>query len=251
MSPGYQQDTRQAMRLNRILSSAGLTSRRGADQLIREGRVRVNGQPVKELGTVALWGLDRIEVDGRLVPQPFERCHLMLNKPFGYVCSLKDPEGRPLVIDLLRGVSQRVYPVGRLDFDTLGLLLLTNDGDWAYRLTHPKYRVPRTYKVTVDAKITDHALGLLRKGIPLKDGPSGPSRTCLIARNQRQSIIRITITQGRNRQVRRMMDAVGYKVVHLTRIAFGNLRLGDLKVGQYRRLESYEVKSMKSLVGLA
>ncbi len=166
------------------------------------------------------------------------------------MCTLKDPQGRPLVTDLLRDIPQRVYPVGRLDFDTLGLLPLTNDGEWAYRMMHPRYQVPRTYKVTVAGEITEEAVRLLRKGVQLEDGPSGRSRTTVISRNPRQSILRITITQGKSRQVRRMFDAVGYDAVHLIRTGFGNLTLGDLKVGEYRHIETEEVVSLKKMVGM-
>jgi 23S rRNA pseudouridine2605 synthase len=232
------------------LASAGLTSRRKADEWIKAGRVKVNGQVVNELGARAAWGVDRIEVDCEGIPKPGARLYLLLNKPFGYICTLKDPQGRPLVTDLLRDIPQRVYPVGRLDFDTLGLLLLTNDGEWAYRMMHPRYQVPRTYKVTVAGEITDEAVRLLRKGVQLEDGPSGRSRAAVISRNPRQSILRITITQGKSRQVRRMLDAVGYETVHLIRTGFGNLTLADLKVGEYRHIETEEVVSLKKMVGM-
>jgi len=232
------------------LSAAGLASRRNADEMIRSGRITVNGEPVKTLGVSAVWGVDSIRVDGREIPAPSQRVYLILNKPFGYICALKDPGGRPLVSDLVKDIPQRVYPVGRLDFDTLGLILLTNDGEWAHRLTHPRYHVPRTYKVTVTGRITDLALANLKKGILLEDGPSGPSRTDLIVRNDRQSIIRMTIRRGKSRQVRRMVEATGFRVVHLMRTAFGNLQLGDLKIGSYRHLTAEEVRATKKLVGM-
>ena len=241
---------RKKERLNQILSLTGLTSRRKADELIKSGRITVNGRLITQLGTRAVWGSDLIEVDGKEISRPSERLYLILNKPFGYICSLNDPEGRPIVSDLLNGIPQRVYPVGRLDFDTLGLLPLTNDGEWAYRLTHPKYHVSRTYKATVAGRIADEAIDILKKGIELEDGPSGRSKVTLITRNERQSVVRITIARGKTRQVRRMLEAVGYKVVHLMRIGFGKLRLGDLKVGKYRHLETIEVESMKKLVGM-
>lgn len=210
----------------------------------------VNGKPVTELGAKAVWGIDRIQVDGKDIPNPSPRIYLMLNKPFGYICSLKDPEGRHQVTELLTGIPQRVYPVGRLDFDSLGLLLFTNDGECAYRLTHPKFEVPRTYKVTVSGEITEVALNRLRKGVQLEDGPSGESKIALISINHNQSVFRITICQGRSRQVRRMVEAVGFNVVHLVRTGFGSLRLGELKVGEYRFLEKEEVASLKRMVGL-
>lgn len=232
------------------MASAGLTSRRKADEWIKAGRVKVNGHVVNELGARAVWGVDRIEVDCEGIPKPSPRLYLLLNKPFGYICTLQDPQGRPLVTDLLRDIPQRVYPVGRLDFDTLGLLLLTNDGEWAHRMMHPRYQVPRTYKVTVAGEITDEAVRLLKKGVQLEDGPSGRSRPTVISRNPRQSILRITITQGKSRQVRRMLDTVGYDTVHLIRTGFGNLTLGDLKVGEYRHIETEEVVSLKKMVGM-
>ena len=210
----------------------------------------VNGQLVTEPGVRALWGFDSIIVDGQEIPKPTQRTYVMLNKPFGYICALSDPQRRPLVSDLLKEIPQRVYPVGRLDFDTLGLLLLTDDGEWAHRLTHPRYRVPRTYKVTVAGPLTDDAIRELRKGVPLEDGESAGSKLTLIARNERQSIIRMTITQGKSRQVRRMLEAVEYRVIHLIRTGFGMLGLGSLKVGEYRHLETEEVATMKKLVGL-
>ncbi|MBW1738149.1 MAG: rRNA pseudouridine synthase, partial [Deltaproteobacteria bacterium] len=163
---------------------------------------------------------------------------------------LKDPQGRPLVTDILEDIPQRVYPVGRLDFDTLGLLLLTNDGEWAHRLTHPRYRVPRTYKVTIAGKITDQALNRLRKGVRLKGGSSGSTKLSPVSLSEKQSVFRMTITQGKSRQVRRMLEAVGHEVIHLIRIGFGMLTLGNLKVGEYRYLETDEIASMKKLVGL-
>ncbi|NQT54851.1 MAG: rRNA pseudouridine synthase [Desulfobacteraceae bacterium] len=241
---------REKTRLNQILSLAGLTSRRKADELIKSGRITVNGRLITQLGTRAVWGSDLIEVDGKEISKPSERLYLILNKPFGYICSLNDPEGRPIVSDLLSGIPQRVYPVGRLDFDTLGLLPLTNDGEWAYRLTHPKYHVSRTYKATVTGRIGDEAIDILKKGVKLEDGPSGRSKVTLITRNERQSVVRITIARGKTRQVRRMLEAVEYKVIHLMRIGFGNLKLGNLKVGEYRHLETIEVESMKKLVGM-
>ena len=239
---------KKAQRLNKILSSAGITSRRQADQWISAGRVAVNDLVVREMGSTAVWGNDSIKVDGKEIPESPGKLYLLLNKPFGYICSLQDPEGRPLVTDLLKKIPQRVYPVGRLDFDSLGLLLLTNDGEWAYRLTHPKYQIPRTYKVTMEGKIADPAMNRLRDGVLLHDGPSGFSRVTLLSRNERQSLIRMTIAQGRNRQIRRMLEAVGHRVVHLVRISYGNIQLGNLKSGQYRFLKDEEIRAMKKFV---
>jgi 23S rRNA pseudouridine2605 synthase len=241
---------KQAQRLNRILSLAGITSRRKADDLIKSNRVMVNGRLVKEPGVRAIWGSDRICVDGQEIPKPTERLYLMLNKPFGYISSLSDPQGRPLVTELLRDIPQRVYPVGRLDFDTLGLLLFTNDGEWAHHMIHPRFRVPRTYKVTVAGNVRDESVNLLRKGVQLEDGSKVKSKANVITRSERQSILRITITEGKSRQVRRMLEAAGYSVIHLIRTGFGKITLGNLKVGEYRYLDTQEVEEMKKLVGM-
>jgi pseudouridine synthase len=238
-------------RINRILSLAGLASRRKADELIKAGRLRINGLVIREPGTRALWGIDSIKLDGKEIRKPFERLYIMLNKPFGYICALSDPAQRPIVSDLLKDIRERVYPVGRLDFDTLGLLLLTNDGEWAHRLTHPRYHVPRTYKITLEGKITDVTLNRLRRGIRLEDGPTGPCKVTPIWQDEQKSIIRMTVAMGRSRMIRRMLDAVGYRVIHLIRTGFGILELGELKIGNYRHLETHEIQAMKKMVGMA
>jgi 23S rRNA pseudouridine2605 synthase len=237
-------------RLNKVLSAAGITSRRKADEWIIKGRVTVNGQLITQLGFRVAYGEDRICVDGKELQAPLERVYIMLNKPFAYISSLNDPEGRPVVTDLLQGIPQRIYPVGRLDFDSLGLLLFTNDGEWTYRLTHPSYQIPRTYKATVEGEIHKDTLDILRRGVQLDDGPSGPATATLIGQDRGRSQVRMTITQGRPRQVRRMFDAINCQVIHLIRIGFGSLRLGDLKVGKYRHLATDEVYKMKNSVGL-
>lgn len=215
------------------------------------GRVTVNGKQVREPGARAVWGEDSIKLHGRDVRKPSERIYVLLNKPFGVVSSLRDPERRPVVTDLVKGIGERVYPVGRLDFDTLGLLILTNDGDLAHRLAHPRYHVPRTYKVTVEGSLSSESLNSLRKGVVLEDGFSGPSKVTVIQKGTERSMIRMTITRGRSRLVRRMVEAAGHKVIHLLRTGFGSLELGHLKVGAYRFLEAEEVESLKKLVGLA
>jgi pseudouridine synthase len=240
-----------SQRINRILSLAGKASRRKADELIKSGRIMLNGRIVTELGTKATWGKDSIRLDGEEIPKPSDRTYLILNKPFGYICSLNDPQKRPVVTDLIRDEKHRVYPVGRLDFDSLGLLILTNDGDLAHRLTHPRYHIPRTYKVTVDGTLTEETLRSLRKGLRLEDGFSGRSKASLVKQSGGKSVIRLTISQGRNRLVRRMMEAVGYKAVHLIRTGFGDLELGNLKIGRYRYLTTQEVLSLKKSVGLS
>jgi len=218
----------QSQRINRILSLAGITSRRKADDWIRSGRITVNGRLLNEPGTRATWGIDRICVDGQEIPKPSARIYLLLNKPFAYMSSLSDPQGRPLVTDLLMGVPQ----------------------EWAHRMTHPRFQVPRTYKVTVPGIINDESVALLRKGVQIPDGSTARSKTSVITRSARQSVLRMTITEGKSRQVRKMVEAVGHSVVHLIRTGFGIITLGDLKVGEYRHLETVEVESMKKLVGM-
>lgn len=240
----------QTLRLNRILSLAGAASRRKADELIQAGRVSVNSAVVREPGTRAVWGRDSIRLDGEELRKPAARVYVALNKPFGYVTTLRDPEGRPVVSDLLKGVGERLYPVGRLDFDTLGLLILTNDGDLAHRLAHPRYHVPKTYKATVEGVISDEKLEVLRRGVPLEDGFSGPAKVTAIQRGGGRSMIRMTITRGRSRLVRRILEATGNRVIHLVRIGFGVLDLGGIKVGDYRFLESHEVEALRKQVGL-
>ena len=227
-----------------------MTSRRKADELIKEGRVSVNGIKVERAGDSAVWGSDIIKVDGQRIPEPSPRTYIMLNKPFGYVSALSDPEGRPVVTDLLKDIKERIYPVGRLDFDSLGLLLLTNDGEWAHRIAHPRYHVPKTYKITLNDQIPREALDMLRKGVELEDGFSGSSKVTLLKRSSGRTLIRMTITRGKSRIVRRMVEAVGSSVVHLVRTGVGILELGDLKMGSYRLIETHDVEAMKKMVRL-
>jgi pseudouridine synthase len=241
---------RMEQRLNRILSLSGVASRRKADEFINNGRVTLNGKWVSELGTKAVWGTDSIKLDGREIPGPSDRIYIMLNKPFGYITSLNDPEGRPVVTNLIKDISRRLYPVGRLDFDSIGLLLMTNDGDFSYRLTHPKFHVSKTYKVTVDGIVNEATLKKLKDGVELKDGFSGRSKASLIKQTGSRSVIRLTISQGRNRLVRRMVETVGCKVIQLMRTGFGGLEIGNLKIGKYRYLTLEEVSELKRSVGL-
>jgi 23S rRNA pseudouridine2605 synthase len=248
--PLPRKDLPRNQRVNRILSLAGITSRRKADEWIQAGRVTVNGEVLREPGAKAVWGADDIRVDGKPVPALSDRLYLMLNKPFGYVSSLRDPEGRPVVTELLTGIKERVYPVGRLDFDSLGLLLLTNDGEWAHRLTHPRFHVSKTYKVTVEGEVSESTLKRLRSGVYLEDGFSGTAKASLVGRHGYQTDLRITVTTGKKRLVRRMIEAADCRVVHLIRTGFGVLELGNLKIGRYRLLNPDEVEAMKKLTGL-
>jgi len=233
-------------RLQKILSRAGVASRREAEGLIVAGRVSVNGRVVTELGTKADPEKDRIACDGKPLRLKEERLYILLNKPSGYMTSLKDPEGRPLVTDLLKGVGERVYPVGRLDYNTEGLLLLTNDGDWANRLMHPRHEVEKEYLVKVRGRVSQEQVKRLVSGVELGDGMTAPARVQVVQEGERNSRLSITIHEGRYRQVRRMCEAVSLMVVSLKRVRYGFLDLGELKPGEFRRLSPDEVRKLSA-----
>jgi pseudouridine synthase len=229
-------------RLQKILSQAGIASRRAGEQLMIEGRVTVNGATIRELGTKADPAVDDIRVDGRRVKVAATRRYLLLNKPRGYVSTRSDPERRPTVIDLLRGVREYVYPVGRLDFESEGLLILTNDGDLAARLTHPRHGVPRVYDVRVLGAPDDHDLDRLRKGVVIDGRKTGLAEVTSIGDDH----LIITVREGRNREVRKMCDAIGHPVKNLMRVAIGPLRDTRLKLGHWRDLTAVEVKKLQA-----
>ncbi len=234
-------------RIQKIISAAGITSRRAAEQLILDGRVRVNGRVVTELGTKADASKDHIKVDGKLINPRQPLSYIVLNKPAGYVTTMSDPEGRPTVQDLLKGIKVRVYPVGRLDYNTEGLLLLTNDGDFAHLITHPRHEFPKTYRAKVKGVLEDTQIEQLEQGIYLDDGKTAPANLKKVSKEEANSWIDITIHEGRKRQVRRMFDRVGHSVIRLKRIKIGNLILGDLPEGAFRYLTADEVTALKEL----
>jgi 23S rRNA pseudouridine2605 synthase len=234
-------------RVQKIISAAGITSRRAAEQLILEGRVRLNGQVVTELGTKADASKDHIKVDGKLINPKQPLVYIMLNKPAGYVTTMADPEERPTVLNLLKGLKIRVYPVGRLDYNTEGLLLLTNDGDFAHLITHPKHELPKTYRAKVKGVLEDHQIQQLQSGIYLDDGKTAPAKLKKVSKEEANSWLEITIHEGRKRQVRRMFDRVGHSVIKLKRIKTGSLILGDLPEGAFRYLTPAEVEALKQL----
>jgi len=236
-------------RLQKVMAQAGVASRRVCEELIKENRVQVNGKPA-HLGQTVDAQRDRITVDGRLLPQEEAKRYVMVNKPFGYITTSKEQFGRKSVLDLLSGITERVYPVGRLDYDSEGLVLLTNDGDLAYRVTHPKYELPKTYIVTLKGKITMDAVYRLRTGVILEDGRTGPARVDVLEAVGDDSVLRMTITEGRNRQIRRMCDKVGFPVLRLQRTAIGPLTLGKLASGACRTLTTKEILSLKEAVKL-
>jgi len=234
-------------RLQKIISQAGVASRRAAEKLIAEGRVTVNGETVTEMGTKADAAHDDIRVDGRRIKSIERLRYILLYKPAGYVTTRSDPQRRRTVIDLLHGVREYVYPVGRLDYDTQGLLLLTNDGDLAARLTHPRHQVDRTYEAYVAGMPDDEAIDRLRDGIPLDGRRTLPAGVLLVNKGRRdhKAVLIITIREGRNRQVRRMLEAVGHPAESLRRIRFGPLGVRGLKPGEWRELSEVEVEKLK------
>ena len=227
-------------RLQKILSQAGVASRRAAEKLIAEGRVTVNGTTVREMGTKAE-ATDDIRVDGRRVKGPERHRYILLYKPPGFVTTRSDPQRRRTVIDLLPGVREYVYPVGRLDYDTEGLLLLTNDGDLAAKLTHPRHGVERTYEAHVAGEPDGEAIDRLRRGIPLDGKRTLPAHVVAVGRG----VLLISIREGRNRQVRRMCEAIGHPVGRLRRVKIGPLADRRLRPGEWRDLSSSEVQALQ------
>jgi len=231
-------------RLQKLISQAGIASRRAAEEMILAGRVSVNGTVVSELGCKADPAVDRIEADGKLVRPVSSHIYILLNKPVGYMTTLDDPEGRQLVTDLLTDIKERVYPVGRLDYNTEGLLLLTNDGEWANKLMHPRHEIDKEYHVRVRGKAHKSQLDQLAKGVEMDGRPTAPATVKLIKDGEQNDWISITIHEGRNRQIRRMCEAVSLSVVRLKRVRYGSLNVGALRPGQYRLLTEAEVKAL-------
>ena len=234
-------------RLQKILARAGVASRRRAEVLIRDGRVRVNGRVAAELGTKADPARDEIRVSGRLIAADQPRLYLLLHKPAGYVTTTHDPEGRPTVLDLIHGVKERLYPVGRLDWDTSGLLLLTNDGELTQFLTHPSSEVPRTYQAKIEGIPSPDTLLKLAHGVLLDGRPTRPAQVRRLRSGPGWAWIEISLTEGRNRQVRRMAEAVGHPVLKLHRVALGPLSLGNLPPGRFRPLHAKELKQLLAI----
>lgn len=233
-------------RLQKVLAQAGVASRRRSEELIRSGRVKVNGQRVTELGTKVNPRQDRIEVDDRPVVLERKRTFLFY-KPEQVITSMHDPQGRKVVADYFRHIPERVFPVGRLDYDTEGLLIMTNDGELTHRLLHPRYKVNKVYIATVEGKPGPKALKQLEKGVKLKDGWTAPAKVRFLSHSSRDNTSRLelTIHEGRKRQVRRMLKAVGHQVIHLIRVRFGFLTLEGLSKGEFRELTDEEIQRLK------
>jgi len=229
--------------LDRVLSQAGVASRKEARQWIGAGRVAVDG---KKIQTPDVWVDPRhqiVTLDGKPL-RPAQKIYLLLYKPKGYVTTYKDPDGRPTVYDLLKDVPEKVFSAGRLDLDTTGLLIFTNDGEFADRITSPESHVPKTYLVKASMLLTDDQLDQLRRGVTLADGPTRPAVVKRLRDSGRYTFFEITITEGRNRQVRRMVETLGSKVLKLVRTEIGTIRIGDLQIGTYRALSDREVQEL-------
>lgn len=237
-------------RLQKILSRAGVTSRRKAEGLILEGRVSVNGVVVRELGTRAVWGKDEIRIDGAAISSSVEKVVLAFCKPRGCVTTLRDPQGRTTVAHVLGDLPWRLYPVGRLDYDAEGLLLMTNDGELAHRLQHPRYKVAKTYEVEVKGNPDADALVRLEAGVELKDGVIAAAGVVILAAGPGSARISLTVREGRYHLVKRMCEAVGLPVLRLRRTRIGPVALGALRPGAKRRLTSGEARSLRRAVGL-
>ncbi|NLO20874.1 MAG: rRNA pseudouridine synthase [Syntrophomonadaceae bacterium] len=234
------------MRLAKYLADAGVASRRKAEKLIVDGRISINGALVSEPGRVIDPDLDIIEFDGQML-KPQNKIYLILNKPAGYLSSTYDPQGRPTVMDLLKGIQGRLYPVGRLDLDTRGLLLLSNDGEFTNKMIHPRYQVDKKYQALVKGRLSQKALRQLSRGVELEDGLTSGASVKVLELNLQSTLIEMVIHEGRKRQVKRMLAHVGFPVISLKRTALAFLVLGNLKEGEYRHLHPGEVKGLLDL----
>lgn len=230
------------VRLQKYIAMSGAASRRAAEAMISDGRVSLNGEIVTEQGIKVEIGADSVSLDGVPLKVKDKKYYIMLNKPVGYVTTVKDQFDRPTVLDLIKNdISARMFPVGRLDYETEGLLLLTNDGDFTYRVTHPKFHMNKTYLAVVKGNITITALNRLRRGVKIDGFTTSPAEVELIDSEKDRAAVRITIHEGKNRQVRKMFEAVGCEVIGLRREKIGTVELGHLPLGHWRHLTSHEV----------
>ena len=237
--------------LQQLLAHAGVASRRKCAELVKSGRVTVNRSPTLHPGLKIDPMRDQVRLDGRVVEPPSAELHIMLHKPAGYLSTRSDPRGRRTVMELLDpGLARSVYPVGRLDRDATGLLLLSNDGELAHRLTHPRHHVPRAYEVEVEGQPDRQALDQLARGLMLEDGMTAPARLKVHRLSREGSRIKITLREGRKNQVKRMFAAVGHPVRSLRRVSFGSLHLGHMPPGTHRALRPAEVQALREAVGL-
>ena len=232
------------VRLNKYIALCGAASRRGADHLIGDGRISVNGVVVKTLGTIIDPDMDTVALDGVLLKADEEKVYIMLNKPAGYISSCKDEKGRKTVLELIRDIDARVYPVGRLDFDTEGLLILTNDGNFAYHCTHPKHEIDKKYFAIVYGTLDANTIKQLREGVVIDGIMTSRSKIDVVRQKNNDSEIFITIHEGRNRQIKKMFEKVGCSVSYLKRVSIGSLELNGLPTGQWRKLTEDDIKQL-------
>ncbi|MCR5033990.1 MAG: rRNA pseudouridine synthase [Clostridia bacterium] len=234
------------MRLNKYIASAGVCSRRKADELIANGNVKINGVVIREMGAQVEEG-DAVSVNGTEIKADAAKVYVAVNKPMGYITSMDDDKDRQTVADLVADIPERLFPVGRLDYNTTGLLIMTNDGALTYALTHPKHEVSKTYVATVAGVLSNARLARLRKGVDIGGFVTSPAQVRVLRQNPRSAVVEISIHEGKNRQVRKMFAAVGNKVQSLERVAIGDIRLGRLLPGHYRKLTKAEIEYLKSL----
>jgi 23S rRNA pseudouridine2605 synthase len=244
MAKRPQEGAKRLKTLERVFSKAGVASRTDARSWIGAGRVRVNGKVVQNPDHWIDLDHDRVTLDGKPL-RAQEKTYILLYKPKGYLTTYRDPEGRPTVYDLLGDSGPWLSPVGRLDLDTSGLLLMTNDTDFAERVTNPEHKVPKTYQVKASTLLTDEQIERLRRGVQLSDGPTSPASVTRLRDSGKYTHLEMTITEGRNRQVRRMLEAIDSKVLALVRTAIGPIRIGDLPIGKWRKLTEDEVKMLR------
>ena len=234
-------------RLQKVMAHAGVASRRKSEEIIAEGRVKVNGVVVTEMGTKVDPAQDTIEVDGEEIEKE-TKTYLKLHKPRGYVTTVNDPQGRQTVMDLIHGIDKRIYPVGRLDLDSSGLLLLTNDGDLTHKITHPSHELDKEYMVVVNGELSQEEINRFKNGIQLEEGKTSPAKIEMVNQDPKNTTYQVIIHEGMNRQIRRMFDRLGYEVVSLIRVRIGNISLGSLKPGEHRKLSSKELQDLLRLL---
>lgn len=250
MTANRPEETEEGVRLHKVIAAAGWASRRGAELMMAEGRVEVNGRVVTEPGTRVDPARDQIRVDGQRLPPARHRVYFALNKPSGVVSTMDDPEGRPTLAQFLPRKAGRVFHVGRLDVETSGLIILTNDGEFAQRVSHPSFEIDKVYAVEVVGVMDNAAIKSLTRGVTLEDGFVRPDKVKVISRSGTKTALEVTLHSGRNRVVRRLLEAVGYPVARLTRLRIGPVILGSLPVGQTRELTSKEIGALFDGAGL-
>lgn len=237
------------MRINKYIALCGVASRRKAEELILAGRVTVNDEVMTELSYKVDEENDIVKVDDKLIKEENKLVYILLNKPEGYITTVKDQFDRPSVLDLVKDIDERVYPIGRLDYETSGLLILTNDGDLTYKLTHPKHEVDKTYVARVKGKLTKEEIERFKTGLKIEDYTTAPAKLKVIKYDEQRdsSLLEIKIHEGKNRQVRKMCKAINHPVLRLRRSAMGKIKIGDCEIGKYRYLTEDEIKYLKNL----